>query len=236
MTFSAGLMMHNDVMEDLHPELEAYKETHTVFGTCIRHPLVYSILHPPQMNHMVNRQFEQKKLALAKAWEAKNWQSYIWLHERPWRLEAFNNISDELDSPVYWSLLGNIWVDSENIYQNHDEWRDLLEDPERGYGEYFMDEEDRKVFTLSPAKGGLPNVFTVYRGFSEDGGEDGFSWTVVEQTAEFFAKRLCGSDGVPRVATGTIGKKDVIAYMTGRGEAEIVAMPENVFGIEIREL
>ena len=108
--------MFSDLQEEeLDPELLEYQEQHDVLGNCIRHPLVYSVLHPPQMNGMVNKQLRAKKQALEKALETRSWHSYIYLHERPWRLHALQEISGDIDSPHYWSLLGSIWVDSENI-------------------------------------------------------------------------------------------------------------------------
>ena len=35
------------------------------------------------------------------------------------------------------------------------------------------------------------------------------------------------------LASGTISKGDVIGYMSGRGEQEIVCLPENVCAIEL---
>lgn len=220
--------------EDLDPELELCLIQEGMFGPSIKHPLVYSMVHTPNMNALVNRQLRQKKEALSRACAEQKWHSYVYLHERPYRLDAFMDIRDAiLKSEDYWRLLGDIWIDSENIWQNADNWRDLFEEPERGSMEYFMDDDDRQVLKLPENKGGMPFNFTVYRGFHYDGGEDGFSWTLDKQRAIWFAKRLCGPDETPMVATGTVGRKDVIGYMTGRNELEIVALPENVHGIEI---
>lgn len=224
-------------VEDLDPELQACVFDDGPFGPSIKHPLVYSICHTPMTNAMVNRALRAKKEGLVRARENQNWSSYVYLHERPYRLEAFMDIRDAIvKSEVYWRLLGDIWVDSENIWQNMEAWRDLFEEPERGSMEFFMDEDDRKAVKLSPAKGGLPPIFTVYRGYNYEGGEDGFSWTLDKPRAKWFARRLCHEDEVPMVATGTIGRKDVIGYMSGRGEQEIVALPENVCAIQVEEV
>ena len=223
--------------EDLDPELEDCVFDDGPFGPSIKHPLVYSICHSPVTNALVNRQFRYKKEALARAADQQNWHSYVYLHERPYRLDAFMDIRDAIaKAEDYWRLLGSIWVDSENIWQNAQEWRDLFEEPERGSMEHFMDEDDRKALTLPPSKGGLLPTFTVYRGYHYEGGEDGFSWTLDKPRAKWFARRLCGDDEVPMVATGTLGRKDVIGYMTGRGEQEIVALPENVCAISVEEV
>lgn len=225
------------VQEDLDPELLECMFDDPIFGSSIKHPLVFSIVHNPQMNAMYNAMLRQKKAALQRATEAQNWDSYVWLHERAYRLDAFMDIKDEIyKSEDYWSLLGSIWIDSENIWQNLEEWRLLFEEPERGYMEHFMSEDDRKVFTLPENKGGMPRTFPVYRGFNYDGGEDGFSWTIDRARAKWFARRLCTDDYRPMVATGTVSRKDVIGYMTGRDEQEIVVLPENVYAVEVSEV
>lgn len=223
--------------EELSPELAAYLTEDGMFGPSIRHPLVYSVMHNPAINAFVNAQLRQKQEALQRAEGERQWSTYVWLHERPWRLDAFLEISDRLDDEQYWNLAGSIWVDSENIHQNLDTWRDIFDNPERGSQEFFMDEEDRKIVKLSENKGGLPFTFTLYRGFSESGGEDGFSWTLDRDRACWFARRFChGDDMEPMLATGIAGRKDVIGYMSGRGEREIVCLPENVHQIEIEFL
>lgn len=223
--------------EDLDPELEDCLYFDGLFGASIKHPLVFSIVHHPSANAMVNAQLRSKRAALQRAAEQQNWTSYVYLHERPYRLDAFMDIRDAIiKSEDYWRLLGEIWVDSENIWQNRDQWRELFEEPERGSMEYFMEPGDRSAMKLPPAKGGLPPIFTIYRGFNYEGGEDGFSWTVDKPRAKWFARRLCDEDEVPMVATGTISRRDVIGYMGSRGEQEIVALPENVCAIEIEDV
>jgi hypothetical protein len=225
------------IQEDLDPELARCMIDDPDFGSSIKHPLVFSILHNPQMNAMYNAMLRQKKAAIERAVEKENWDSYVWLHERAYRLDAFLDIKDSIaKAPDYWMLLGSIWLDSENIWQNLDEWRLLFEEPERGSMEYFMDENDREVFRIPENKGGMLPTFPIYRGFSVDGGEDGFSWTIDRARAKWFARRWCSEDHTPMVAAGTVGRKDVIGYMTGRDEQEIVVLPENVFGIEIQEV
>ena len=221
--------------EDLDPELERHC-VDTEIGMCIKHPLVFSIMHNPVMNAMVNRAFNAKKKGIARALDDKNWDKYVWLHERPYRLDAFLDVEHHMSDRQYWELAGHIWVDSENIHQSLDQWRDIFEDNARGDQQYFMSEDDRKFMRLSPSRGGLNPVFTVYRGFSQPGCEDGFSWTLSYDTAVWFANRLCHSDETPMLATGTLSARDVFAYMSGRGEREIVCLPENVCGIEIEVL
>jgi hypothetical protein len=71
--------------EDLHPALAAY----LIKGECgshIRHPLVFSSAHTDQFNALVNYRLRDKLAALAQVKQAADWETYIWLHERPYRV------------------------------------------------------------------------------------------------------------------------------------------------------
>ena len=177
---------------------------------------------------------EEAKSQRAAALRDGNYENYIWLHGQRDRLSAFVQINKLLDNKTYWSLLGRIWRTADVHFSELGLWRDILEDPERGYNECFMVVPDRKFFSLTPSKGGLPPVFTVFRGFGVAGGEDGFSWTMDRDVACGFARRFRHSDNTgPGVATGTISRRDVIGYMHKEGEREIVCLPENVCAIEL---
>jgi hypothetical protein len=135
--------------EELDPELEPWLVHDGPFGTCLKHPLVFSIIHAPPMNAFVNAQLKQKQRRLREARAEEKWETFVWLHERPYRLDAFTHVSWHLDGPDYWKLLGRVWTDTENSWQNWATWREVLTaDPE---GREMMSSEDvRSVFTLAP--------------------------------------------------------------------------------------
>jgi hypothetical protein len=90
----------------------------------------------------------------------------------------------------------------------------------------------------------LPDDTTVYRGAGNESQVRGFSWMLDRARAEWFARRFVGEysaealsrlsridlnhESRPVVASGQIAKQEVIAYMDGRAEREIVALPESV--------
>jgi hypothetical protein len=86
--------------EDLDFELQSYLSTKGGL-TGIYHPLLYFIFHTPELNALVNAQFKAKKDAVSKAWQEQRWASYIFLHERPYRLNAFYEISVHLSNQEY---------------------------------------------------------------------------------------------------------------------------------------
>ena len=201
--------------EELDPALRRYIEEVGEFGPCIRHPLVYSMLHHPAMNSYVNQQYRAKQAAVDEAYDNNEWSSYIWLHERPYRCMAFQEIMEWMNDATYWRLLGSIWIDSENIRQNPDEWFDLLQS-DRDDREHIMTEEEQADLAAMDA------VIPVYQGHTASR-DDGWSWTTERATAQWFAKRFASLEkDEPRLSIGTVAKADVLAFFSRRNESEIL--------------
>lgn len=216
---------------DLHPDLEAALVTLPNGWVCIKHPLVFSMLHHPMANSIVNAQLAAKREAVAKAELEKRWDTYIFLHERPHRCEALMDIADDLSNEEYWRLVGSTWTDTENAHQCYDAWEELL-GSERGSRESLMTDEE----LVALAK--LPDLILIYRGFSWTESDEGYSWTLSIERAKWFARRYKEMDGhgSARIAVGCIDKPNVIAHFLTRGEDEIVALPSNVVMSEEREV
>jgi hypothetical protein len=219
-----------ETQEELDPELEAYREVSEQGWDMIRHPLVYSVLHVPQMNALVNAQLKAKKKAMARAVHKRDWHSYVFLHEKPYRIDAFAAVCGRIGDSRYWELLGDIWTNTENMWQNQQSWTECLTAARR-YRSHMMTAEERGTLNLYPARG-IP----VYRGFSVPGGEVGLSWTVNKTVAKFFACRLAELHHSPRIAAGFVDRRNVIAYFNGRDESEVVVLPNNVRDISITEV
>lgn len=216
-------------VEELDPELADHIYESDSFGACIKHPLVFSMMHFPQQNALVNNQLRHKKEALAKAEAKGDWHTYIFLHERPHRVDAFIEIMDRLSDSDYWGTLGGIWIDSENIRQNPRIWQMLLRSnrPER---EAIMDEGERDDLAA------MPESIVVYQGHTNRR-HDGWSWTTSRETAEWFAHRFADFERArPVVTQGTVRRSNVIAYFTGRNESEIVADRRSVRNRTVTEI
>lgn len=208
---------------DLDPELQE----HTTEQGWIHHPLYISPFHVKELNGMANQALAQKRAALEEALNTGNWMKYVILHERPYRLDAFLLIDGDVDDDAdYWSLVSDIWTDSENIFQHLTEWLDIFDaDNPRGDRERIMHQSERDALAR------MDPVIRIYRGshrpFPID--RQGLSWTLDREKAEWFSTRLMGTrEAYPRVLTGTIMRDNVIAYFTDRGEEEIVALPADV--------
>jgi len=224
--------------EELDPELEMWVDLDGPLGPSIKHPLVFSIVHHPNLNALVNEQFRIKKEALAEAIAKGQWHRAVFLYERPYRVEAFADICWKLDAAEYWDLLREVWTDTENAWQHYDQWRELLSaDVENR--EMMSSQDVRCVFTLPPERGGLAPRTRIYRGFSHDEGLDGFSWTLDQARAKWFARRaadLTGGGHPARVAAGWVAREHVIAHITDRDEQEIVVLPEHVEDKTVEEV
>jgi hypothetical protein len=218
--------------EDLHPELAEYLETgSSLLGSMIRHPLVFSVPHWEQSNKMVNRQFAQKTKAVAAAIAEGNWATFVFLHERPYRVDALEAVlfEHEIEDPaIVWPLISSVWIDSENIYQNFRRWKDIWEVPVPRRTVKIMDMEERAALNA------LPATITVYRGVAHESSVGGMSWTTDRDKAVWFARRFAADERrKPMLATATVRRKDVIAHFLGRNEFEIVVLPEDVTVLEV---
>ena len=203
-----------DANEPLDEDLEAFIDTNNDLGMpIVRHPLVIWV--GPIVPGIINKQYRQKLEAVADARKEKKWSSYINLHERPYRLDAFMDVKDEMTDSEYWSSLADVWVDSENIWQNQDIWKSVLSS-KRPNRINMMNKDEQKEFAS------LPNELTIYRGYIKGKNKNGLSWTTDKDKAEWFSTRLAGRGDNPVVQQATVNKKDVVAYFSRRGESEVV--------------
>lgn len=211
---------------DLHPDLIPHVYDGEV-GRILHHPLVIEAFFAPHMHKMANRIYESKLAALARATLAEDWHSVVFLHERPYRLNAFTDIAETLTDQEYWELLASIWMDTESLSSDQDEWLECLEADRSGRALHMMDEVEWAAWAE------LPEQVTVYRGYNADeGNPNGLSWTLNRERAEWFAKRF-HREGV--LLTAVVPKGVVIAVLLGRGEDEVVINPEDIAGIGATE-
>lgn len=129
--------------------------------------------------------------------------------ERPYRprylLELIKKHPEWSDEQV-WDLITDIWIDTEMPYQQRDLWSELF---------------SLRTPTESLVSD-LPDEFTIYRG----GDEDGYSWTLSEEKAEWFEERnqRFGFKNT-QVLKRTVRRKDVLFYNNDREEQEVVILP-----------
>ena len=107
-----------------------------------------------------------------------------------------------------------VWISVENINNNVNvSQMETLKMLRKCNQKYLMGQENYEVYE------NLPDTFVVYRGLQENAREDGLSWTLSKDVAEWFASRF-ENDG--EIIEKTAYKTEVIAYLNDRDEEEII--------------
>ena len=112
--------------EELHEDLKLYLDKDTDLGDFIKHPLLFWAGYDDSVTGLVNDSYKSKLKVAEKARKAKQWENWLTLHERPYRLDAFMSIASELDKKDYWELLSWLWIDTEFPTVNKDIWIQLF--------------------------------------------------------------------------------------------------------------
>ena len=211
--------------EPLVPELAECLVEGGPLGQSLKHPLVYQVPFFPAMAYHANDQLAAKQKAIVDAVDARNWHTAVWLHERPYRASALEQVSGSMPDSEYWDLTGDVYVDTENFWQESRRWAKLLT-ASRKRRECFMTEEERAALAE------MPDELTIYRGINGRGKRLSWAWTLDRDRGEWFAHRLYtdrrAGGRKPTLLTATAAKADVIGYLERRGEEEIVIQPSKV--------
>lgn len=125
-----------------------------------------------------------------------------------------------LSNPRYWEVLRTVWVVAGST-ETSDEFRPYLKSTRPCKG-WFMTVEDAETLDK------MQFPLTVYRAYDpyydtpeglEDGGDPGISWTTDKEWCEGYAK---SKNRV--VKSRTVERKDIFAYISRRGEEEIMIL------------
>lgn len=203
--------------EELDPELQDYVYSDPMFGRSLKHPLIYEL--GLVLPGMANRRYAQKKKSLAEAVAYGNVHHAVWLHERPYRFDALMEYVIQTGSIWHESAktidtVLDVWVDSENIEQYQEQWLELFDLDHRPTSNGRKRVLGNRVELASFRK--LPEELKVYRG----GGDSSFiTWTTHREVAERFA-----NFSKRGVRERTVQKDGCFAYMTRRGEFEVLTL------------
>jgi hypothetical protein len=213
MSLAEELRTRTELMnrEALLPELRPFLQNHR-----LHHPLIIEYVRPDHAA-VVNARYRDLKRQADDSLAVADWSGYIFLHARPYRLEALKKcVGLGLSGSEYWRQVGDVWTDSENIFRNLRRWRKIWcsGEPRR---EECMDEQERAALA------DLPDRFRVWRGTSHQRSIKGLSWTTDKGTAEYFARRFA-IETQPLLVVGAVPTKDVKAFFLGRGESEVVSV------------
>ncbi len=202
--------------EPLHSDLFPYLRESPLEGRqMIHHPFLIDLVVMPERYAFINELYRHKKEMIDQALEERNYKSYIFLHERPYRMNAFRECRSRLRSE-YWPILKSVWIDSENIHQNKDMWLNLWRS-KRPNKETVMSKDERVCLAK------MPDEIKVYRGVNYVRDKRGLSWTIDPNVAKKFSLRFKRHCSNPRVIEGVVKKKHVHAFFLDRNESEIVS-------------
>lgn len=189
------------------------------------HPLVIvPVLNETSHRH-INEVYLSKNKELDRAVKERNWSTYIWIHERPYRLNALLDCAQygAMRDAEFGSLIRAVWIDSENIHQNMMAWSSLWSSLGADARAKTMSEDDHAAFAK------LPENIPVWRGVTHSDAVRGMSWSTNRSQAIWFARRFSQMDGrQAQLVEGKIQKNKVFGYLTGRGEYEVVTSPDDV--------
>jgi hypothetical protein len=160
--------------------------------------------------------------------EVGDWQGALITVQRPYRAEYLLDLMQKHGAEKLISAVDYVWTDAGYVSKDEDAsdlweciWSQVSwtrDGKPRKRRFHVMETADREVFHA------LPERLTVYRGYSIDGCDYGYSWTLDRAKAEWFARRYASlpeADGV-FIAELEVSKDEILAYFGGRKEAEVV--------------
>ena len=238
--YSFGLFS-NLVRTPLLTELQPFLD-----GSVLRHPILHFDYVDPRLYSRLNQLYERRRDGNARprknlndwerlrpnltAMDRLRWflQSVVW--EREAIPKRYTNIPDR-----YHQIIGHLWTDPEILANTSDALRLLLRmpQPSQPIESLMVESERRRLFEL-------PSVLQVFRG--HQGIEHGVSWTLNPSVALNWAFRVepdvvkqwneaypdTPRYPIPLVTVGTVQKSQVVAYVSRRGEDEILVNPDYV--------
>jgi hypothetical protein len=138
------------------------------------------------------------------------------------RFHFFIKLIPKLKGANYWYALNSAYTSTDNLFLVSDLVKAsfLKDEPER---EALMTSTEREYLE------NLPEQITIYRGMTEkefSQNNFGVSWSLKKEVAEFFAYRYIRNHSTAKekktVHKLTINKSEVIAFINGRNEFEII--------------
>jgi hypothetical protein len=142
------------------------------------------------------------------------------------RFDVFYKHRPKFKGKFYWYALRVAWETTDNLYKYSDVIKYFFNNSEPHRDSIMTDEEKKYLDNL-------PERIKIYRGMTEVElmkKEFGCSWTLKKEVALFFAndnRRNYDTNHLKKVVHSlTINKKDVIAFLNGRQEYEIIYIKE----------
>jgi hypothetical protein len=172
--------------------------------------------------------------AKANDLKAGEWGAYLSKFDSEKRLAAFLKIQRKMGDAQYWKHLAEVWQQTDFAAPNRRKWERLFfYTRDRAAAGFMMKPYERRRLAE------LPTKLRIYRGQQAAEHALGFSWTLSRRRAEWFARTdrsgRMGAIGVRGwtpgpgvVIRGLVRKTDVLCYLAGRKEREVLVHPRNI--------
>lgn len=160
---------------------------------------------------LYNKPYRVRRELAQKYLEEENFDSFIFIHERPFRLEALVEVLFSIKKEDLFRIVEYVWTDLEGPCVNLEVWKYIF-----NYCE--------ELGVLEDSKKDLPEKFTIYRG-TRAGIEDiGISWTLDASVAKMFSERFYTkrTNKQPIVKIKEVKKEDIFLFTDARGEKEVI--------------
>lgn len=160
---------------------------------------------------LYNKPYRVRRELAQKYLEEENFDSFIFIHERPFRLEALVEVLFSIKKEDLFRIVEYVWTDSEDPCVNLEVWKYIF-----NYCE--------ELGVLEDSKRNLPEKFTIYRGTRAGIEDTGISWTLDASVAKMFSERFYTkrADKQPIVKVKEVKKEDIFLFTDARGEKEVI--------------
>ena len=141
---------------------------------------------------------------------------------KPYRLAFLKYAQPHIEKKEFAQLLGLCWIQTEAPNQDANvSQKEFVEMFQKASAEDLMNLDERRKLAE------LPDEIEIYRGVTEKNKDNilAMSWTMKQETAEWFANRFKGKGKVYRAK---IRKEDILAVFLGRNESEVIVDPKNL--------
>ena len=148
---------------------------------------------------------------------------------KPYLLTFLKYAQPHIEKKEFAQLLALCWIQTEGPNQD-------VNVSKRAFVEMFQKASTEDLMNLDERRklAELPDELTVYRGLTEKNKDNilAMSWTMKQETAEWFANRFKGKGKVYRAK---IRKEDILAVFLGRNESEVIVDPKSLKEISLCE-
>lgn len=160
---------------------------------------------------LYNKPYRVRRELAQKYLEEENFDSFIFMHERPFRLEALVEVLFSIKKEDLFRIVEYVWTDSEGPCVNLEVWKYIF-----NYCE--------ELGVLEDSKKDLPEKFTIYRGTRAGIKDIGISWTLDASVAKMFSERFYTkrTNKQPIVKVKEVKKEDIFLFTDARGEKEVI--------------